>query len=450
MSIKTIVKMIAFLSLMSGAIIVAISDETKGFSSFDSWQAACDQLPKYNKKIENLYQTPLDTTCFEQEIDRFLVTMEKQHDKLFWLNNVKPCNACDTFQVYVEKLIIPTGATVAIHGDLHGDVHSMIRFIETCAEREVFNSNDLFKIKDKNFYLLFLGDYVDRGWYGAEVMYTILRLKNENPDNVFMVRGNHEDLNLNGRYGFTQELSKKFSCPNLASKINRLYNTLPLAFYLGAGKKNAYNIIQCCHGGIEIGFDPKPLLENAHLSAGMVLSHVEQETAFKKVCNCDDLRLLENYFKDKPISRLNGFMWNDFIVDPGTNLALSPRDGYRGTILTYGELLTKRLLKIWSGKSYQLRSIFRAHQHGDSKMRDRILNIDKLSHPSDTGVGKLWVRDCGPGLLDDVAAITFSVAPDAGYGWPMHSFALLDVADKYEDWRLWVIQKTVEEVGFSG
>ena len=41
----------------------------------------------------------------------------------------------------------------------------------------------------KKFYMVFLGDYLDRGHYGMEVVYTLLRLKFENWDRVFLLKG---------------------------------------------------------------------------------------------------------------------------------------------------------------------------------------------------------------------------------------------------------------------
>ena len=58
--------------------------------------------------------------------------------------------------------------------------------------------------------LVFLGDYTDRGMYGIEVLYTMLRLKVENPDRVLIVRGNHEDVSLATRYGFISEGRAKY------------------------------------------------------------------------------------------------------------------------------------------------------------------------------------------------------------------------------------------------
>jgi hypothetical protein len=424
-----------------------IIDTQKKFDNFWDWKIACDKLPQLDNKIKNPYNTPLTEDIILAEIDRFFITMEKQFDKIHWIDGIKPDISCNEFQAFTEKIIVPTDAIIAIHGDVHGDIHSINQFIETFKDKEFLDQNNPFKIKNKKFYILFLGDYVDRGWYGSEVIYTVLRLKNENPDNVFMVRGNHEDMSLNFKYGFSKEINKKFLGNSLVLKIRQLYNLLPVAIYLGAGKENRYNIIQCCHGGIEIGFDPKTLLENKHTHAGIKLSRLMQKDGFENAC-CSETSKFKKYFhNNKQISSGNGFMWSDFIVDPNKALALSSRDGFRGTMFEFGQSITKQLLKAWSGTTYKLRSIFRAHQHGDHDMRDRILNIDKLSHADDTGIGKLWIQNSvhqkTPALLDDVAAITFSVAPHAGYEWPSHSFAQLNITTDYVDWRLNVFNKSV-------
>ena len=421
---------------------VACKDQ---FPTFYDWKKACDALPHYNERVRNPYKTILQEHTLLAQMDRFFSTMDDQIAKVCWIDGIKPKSKSTQFQAYVEKLIVPTDAVIAIHGDFHGDVRAINRFIETFVQQGFLDENDPFKIKADNFYILFLGDYVDRGWYGAEVIYTILRLKNENPDRVFMTRGNHEDADLNAHYGFRDELLKKFRSSRLQQKVETLYNVLPLALYLGAGNPSEYNIIQCCHGGIEIGFDPRPLLEHAASYAGVCFNSLMQKDGFKPLAFAGLSSFLRYFKNNKSVDTDNGFMWSDFIVNPTKALSLSPRDGYAGSLFEYGKQATKELLKSWSGKSYKIRSIFRAHQHSDEDMCNRIFNGDKLGHIRDIGVAKLWIENkihqVTPWLLEDIAVVTFSVAPETEYGWPFHSFGELHVAPDYQDWRLYVYQK---------
>ena len=54
--------------------------------------------------------------------------------------------------------------------------------------------------------LLFLGDYVDRGPDSLLNFVLILALSLAWPERVIVLRGNHEALDMNARYGFREEL----------------------------------------------------------------------------------------------------------------------------------------------------------------------------------------------------------------------------------------------------
>ena len=70
-------------------------------------------------------------------------------------------------------------------GDLHGDLKSLKTILK--------NSNFINKMTENSkAMLIFLGDYGDRGAYSVEVYYTILKLKLIFPDQIVLLRGNHE------------------------------------------------------------------------------------------------------------------------------------------------------------------------------------------------------------------------------------------------------------------
>lgn len=56
---------------------------------------------------------------------------------------------------------------------------------------------------------LFNGDFVDRGSFSVEVMFTLLAFKVADPDSMHLTRGNHETRTMNKIYGFEGEVKAK-------------------------------------------------------------------------------------------------------------------------------------------------------------------------------------------------------------------------------------------------
>ncbi|MCD6232219.1 serine/threonine protein phosphatase [Candidatus Aerophobetes bacterium] len=89
-----------------------------------------------------------------------------------------------------EKIIegglvhLPPLRKAIIIGDLHGDFNSLTFILG--------DSSFLRKVKEEKVYLVFLGDYGDRGEKSPEVYYTILTLKSIFREEVILLRGNHE------------------------------------------------------------------------------------------------------------------------------------------------------------------------------------------------------------------------------------------------------------------
>lgn len=68
-------------------------------------------------------------------------------------------------------------------GDLHGNFYDLILF-----ERLLWNFSPTLSPCN----LLFLGDYIDRGDYGIEIIAYLFAYKYKNPNKIFLLRGNHE------------------------------------------------------------------------------------------------------------------------------------------------------------------------------------------------------------------------------------------------------------------
>jgi protein phosphatase len=150
--------------------------------------------------------------------------------------------------------IKPRGKALIV-GDLHGDLESLIQIMK--------ESNFLQKTsQNKDAILIFLGDYGDRGEYSKEVYYAVLKLKLAFPEQVILMRGNHEgpeDL-LPSPHDLPMEFQMKFGQKwgEAYSKIREVFACL----YDAVLVEKRYLII---HGGLPAQATTIQDLANAHI-----------------------------------------------------------------------------------------------------------------------------------------------------------------------------------------
>jgi len=449
--------LLLFLAFNAHAISITsyIKDYFNQNKTFTEWAEQCIALP-FLKDKPTSYKIPLSEVEFTNTLQTFIaqesVHLRKSH---YWANNTpsqdhpvfkRSTSACAPF---VQRLIVPIGSTIAFHGDLHGDIHALIVYLQQLHMQNVLEN---FKIKNPNFYMIFLGDYVDRGLYGCEVIYTLLRLKLANPMHVFLIRGNHEDLDINAGYNFSKELRAKYNnTQELFASINTLYNLLPVALYVGCNN----NFLQCCHGGMEIGFNSHTLLDAPEqpLLYHWINELKQKTNALETKCSCFNPVL--SHLTDKiPTHCIDiGFMWNDFKVEPTKNMYYNPSRGF-----VYNKGTTIATLKAQSTNTNTVCGVIRAHQHApflNSMMRSllHVSNQGKIivDEQHRQGLSTLWDIHATTSKMWYGMVCTLLVAPDTGYGTPYGSYpgfnydtyALLTTSALFEEWDLQVYQNTL-------
>lgn len=424
------------------------------YQTFDEWYNACKLLP-YFRKIKTIYlYKPLSLSQEEikKTIGLFKDVMQNnltQND--LWVNHDAPNNEYiqrPSFKPFTQKLELPAGSQISFHGDLHGDIHSLNDYLRDLQTKGYLDNN--FKIINPDFYIVFLGDYVDRGNYGIEVIYTLLRLKIANPEHVFLVRGNHEDYELNKKMnenGFDRELLVKFKNKALIQDIAQIYDLMPVVLYVGSDT----DYIQCNHGGMELGYLPNKLLSFnqkiayewlgglqrfknwssfiPHIIQVKIYQHARVNKPEALLAFYDEIKL-KNFEPENPFDI--GFLWNDFIVNDQVSLAYNPGRGW-----IFGKDLTQRLLKVSSTDNKKVVGVFRAHQHSSSlnPMMDLMLN-----GPT-PGVAKLWQTDQSKDqpIWNGIVA-TFNVTPDSAYGdglkFNYDTYGVLTIGREFpQDWK---------------
>ena len=83
-----------------------------------------------------------------------------------------------------KLVILPTDREALILGDLHGDFKTLCKILG--------KTNFLDKIEEGDGLLVCLGDYIDRGPQQIEVLHFLLISLVLHPDNIVLLRGNHE------------------------------------------------------------------------------------------------------------------------------------------------------------------------------------------------------------------------------------------------------------------
>ncbi|ORX34306.1 putative phospho protein phosphatase [Kockovaella imperatae] len=122
--------------------------------------------------------------------------------------------------VYVT---IPKGATCDVVGDTHGQFY------------DVYNLLSLIRPPSDTHYIVFNGDFVDRGSWSIEVVLTLFAYKWLLPDRVFLNRGNHETSDMNKVYGFEGEAKNKLG--EMTYKLfAEVFTSLPLATLVTASQ----------------------------------------------------------------------------------------------------------------------------------------------------------------------------------------------------------------------
>lgn len=248
-----------------------------------------------------------------------------------------------------QPVLVETASPARVFGDTHGQLRDVLLLFQAYGAPRPGQENSVY---------VFNGDFVDRGAHQLELVGILLAMKVLMPTRVWLVRGNHEDRQMNERYGFKSECLRHLG-EVFGTRIFDLFQTafsqMPLACIIDRK-------ILCVHGGIGDGkwtLDDlrrvqRPLSEEALLDPKNAwLLHILWSDPIPDSCAAS--KALFGVHESPRGSFATKFAWNvtkEFCALNGLGLIVRShqctRDGY-GFDLMHDRLL----MRVFSGRDYE-------------------------------------------------------------------------------------------------
>lgn len=179
------------------------------------WKEKCVWLLS---KLFILQQPPFSSSFFKTILDEVLQDRLKKG----WNGDL------------IQKIEIKSTSKIIIFGPIQGAFHSIVRDLEQLKKLEIIDEN--LKLKNSDYYMVFLGNVVNRSPYTLDLFSVVLRLLQKNPNNVIYLRGSHEFFDTWKDHTLKRELELR--CGQLSTEaiplrtnVNQFFDTLPITLY---------------------------------------------------------------------------------------------------------------------------------------------------------------------------------------------------------------------------
>lgn len=135
---------------------------------------------------------------------------------------------------FIQKIQMTPQSKIISFGVLQGAFHSFTRCLRELQRQNILDEN--FKVTNNEYYITLNGNVINRTPYTLQMLTTVLKLMEVNPNNVFYLRGEQEYFDEWHFHTLKREL--ELFCGDLSKKgiplkdeIEAFFGTLPLALY---------------------------------------------------------------------------------------------------------------------------------------------------------------------------------------------------------------------------
>jgi hypothetical protein len=212
-------------------------------------------------------------------IETLIDSLKRYNDKFLPLNKNK-------YNGKIEKIDLEKGSKLILKADLHGDYFSLIEMLRALQKQGYLDEN--FNVKKEykeKIIIAFLGDYIDRGENSFEIINLLAKLKINNPNEIILLKGNHEDLNISKYYINDQE-KHFYQNEQLCENLDKFFSSLPLAVLIGCKDENKkYQYTCLSHGAFDPDIDINKVLQKRSSRAVMYIKKDKKACLSKRLLN---------------------------------------------------------------------------------------------------------------------------------------------------------------------